>query len=52
MFLTVVLIVGIVAFLVSQAVNNRKAVREHRSQMQRKETLDAILKNNKDRYPS
>jgi hypothetical protein len=52
MLLVVLIITAVVVYVVSGLISNNKSVREQRLQLQRKEILDAILKNNKDRYVS
>ena len=52
MLLVVLIITAVVVYVVSGLISNNKSAREQRLQLQRKEILDAILKNNKDRYVS
>ena len=50
MVLIIAFAVGLVVFFVMQQMNRKKGNQLNNLELKRKESLDAILKNNKDRY--
>lgn len=50
MVLIIAFAVGLVVFFVVQQMNKKKEPQPDKLELKRKEALDAILKNNKDRY--
>lgn len=50
MVLIVAFAVGLLVYFITQQMNRRKGQQTNRMELKRRESLDAILKNNKDRY--